>query len=71
MTSDSSPLPISPLRTRMKGIHAVLAVPLMREDKVVGGLVIRRRGALRASRRPSALFRRHRGDTLRGMPYPY
>ncbi len=25
------------------GIHAVLAVPLLREDKVVGGLVIRRR----------------------------
>jgi GAF domain-containing protein len=27
----------------LKGIHAVLAVPLLREDKVVGGLVIRRR----------------------------
>ncbi|HEX4617605.1 MAG TPA: ATP-binding protein, partial [Stellaceae bacterium] len=27
----------------LEGIHAVLAVPLMREDKVVGGLVIRRR----------------------------
>jgi GAF domain-containing protein len=29
----------------LEGIHAVLAVPLMREDKVVGGLVIRRRTA--------------------------
>ena len=27
----------------MHGIHAVLAVPLLREDKVIGGLVIRRR----------------------------
>ena len=27
----------------LDGIHAVLAVPLLREDKVVGGLVIRRR----------------------------
>src|SRR5271157_688477 len=27
----------------LKGIHAVLAVPLLREDEVVGGLVIRRR----------------------------
>ena len=27
----------------LPGIHAVLAVPLLREDKVVGGLVIRRR----------------------------
>ena len=27
----------------LKGIHAVLAVPLLRDDKVVGGLVIRRR----------------------------
>jgi two-component system, NtrC family, sensor kinase len=27
----------------LAGIHAVLAVPLLREDKVVGGLVIRRR----------------------------
>jgi signal transduction histidine kinase len=27
----------------LRGIHAVLAVPLLREDKVVGGLVIRRR----------------------------
>jgi two-component system, NtrC family, sensor kinase len=27
----------------LEGIHAVLAVPLMREDQVVGGLVIRRR----------------------------
>src|SRR5262249_55266526 len=27
----------------LEGIHAVLAVPLLREDKVVGGLVIRRR----------------------------
>jgi two-component system NtrC family sensor kinase len=27
----------------LKGIHAVLAVPLLRGDKVVGGLVIRRR----------------------------
>jgi two-component system NtrC family sensor kinase len=26
----------------LRGIHAVLAVPLLREDKVVGGLVIRR-----------------------------
>ena len=26
-----------------RGIHAVLAVPLLRDDKVVGGLVIRRR----------------------------
>jgi GAF domain-containing protein len=34
----------------LEGIHAVLAVPLLREDKVVGGLVIRRRPA--ASRRP-------------------
>jgi CheY-like chemotaxis protein len=29
----------------LEGIHAVLAVPLLREDKVVGGLVIRRRMA--------------------------
>jgi GAF domain-containing protein len=29
----------------LEGIHAVLAVPLLREDKVVGGLVIRRRTA--------------------------
>jgi signal transduction histidine kinase len=29
----------------LQGIHAVLAVPLLREDKVVGGLVIRRRTA--------------------------
>jgi signal transduction histidine kinase/DNA-binding response OmpR family regulator len=28
---------------QLKGIHVVLAVPLLREDKVVGGLVIRRR----------------------------
>jgi GAF domain-containing protein len=35
----------------LQGIHAVLAVPLLREDKVVGGLVIRRRTA--GSRRPS------------------
>jgi PAS domain S-box-containing protein len=27
----------------LSGIHAVLAVPLLREDKVIGGLVIRRR----------------------------
>ena len=27
------------------GIHALLAVPLLREEKVVGGLVIRRRPA--------------------------
>jgi GAF domain-containing protein len=27
----------------LQGIHAVLAVPLLREDKVIGGLVIRRR----------------------------
>ncbi|MBV9202643.1 MAG: GAF domain-containing protein, partial [Alphaproteobacteria bacterium] len=27
----------------LEGIHALLAVPLLREDKVVGGLVIRRR----------------------------
>jgi two-component system NtrC family sensor kinase len=27
----------------LEGIHAVLAVPLLREEKVVGGLVIRRR----------------------------
>jgi two-component system, NtrC family, sensor kinase len=27
----------------LKGIHAVLAIPLLRDDKVVGGLVIRRR----------------------------
>ena len=27
----------------LEGIHAVLAVPLMREDQVVGGMVIRRR----------------------------
>src|SRR5712691_5677729 len=27
----------------LQGIHAVLAVPLLRDDKVVGGLVIRRR----------------------------
>src|SRR6516162_8285501 len=30
----------------LEGIHAVLAVPLLREDKVVGGLVIRRRTAV-------------------------
>jgi GAF domain-containing protein len=29
----------------LEGIHAVLAVPLLREDKVAGGLVIRRRTA--------------------------
>ena len=29
----------------LEGIHTVLAVPLLREDKVVGGLVIRRRTA--------------------------
>src|SRR6516162_1732053 len=29
----------------LEGIHAVLAVPLLREDKVVGGMVIRRRTA--------------------------
>ena len=29
--------------TLLQGIHAVLAVPLLREDKVVGGMVIRRR----------------------------
>jgi signal transduction histidine kinase len=28
---------------QLRGIHAVLAVPLLREDKVVGGLAIRRR----------------------------
>ena len=27
----------------LPGIHAVLAVPLLREDTVIGGLVIRRR----------------------------
>ena len=38
-------------RTLLQGIHAVLAVPLLREDRVVGGLVIRRRseGAFTAS----------------------
>jgi signal transduction histidine kinase len=30
-------------RELLEGVHAVLAVPLLREDKVVGGLVIRRR----------------------------
>jgi GAF domain-containing protein len=30
-------------RDYLQGIHAVLAVPLLREDNVVGGLVIRRR----------------------------
>jgi len=30
-------------REVLPGIHAVLAVPLLREDKVIGGLVIRRR----------------------------
>jgi two-component system, NtrC family, sensor kinase len=36
--------PSAPHATRtLPGIHAVLAVPLLREDKVVGGLVIRRR----------------------------
>ncbi|MCX7381093.1 MAG: GAF domain-containing protein [Alphaproteobacteria bacterium] len=30
-------------RTLLQGIHAVLAVPLLRENTVVGGLVIRRR----------------------------
>ncbi len=30
-------------RAFLQGIHAVLAVPLLREDRVVGGLVIRRR----------------------------
>jgi signal transduction histidine kinase len=30
-------------RGLLQGIHSVLAVPLLREDKVVGGLVIRRR----------------------------
>src|SRR6516225_10985240 len=35
---------LGPDRERLlEGIHAVLAVPLLREDKVVGGLVIRRR----------------------------
>jgi len=29
----------------LEGIHAVLAVPLLRDDKVIGGLVIRRRTA--------------------------
>jgi two-component system, NtrC family, sensor kinase len=29
--------------TNLPGIHAVLAVPLLRDDKVIGGLVIRRR----------------------------
>jgi two-component system, NtrC family, sensor kinase len=29
----------------LQGIHAVLAVPLLRDDKVIGGLVIRRRTA--------------------------
>ena len=29
----------------LEGIHGILAVPLLREDKVVGGLVIRRRTA--------------------------
>jgi signal transduction histidine kinase len=28
----------------LQGIHAVLAIPLLREGKVIGGLVIRRRG---------------------------
>src|SRR5215472_7807934 len=32
-------------RELLEGIHAVLAVPLLREDKVAGGLVIRRRTA--------------------------
>ena len=32
-------------RDLLAGIHAVLAVPLLREDKVAGGLVIRRRTA--------------------------
>jgi signal transduction histidine kinase len=31
------------VREVLPGIHAVLAVPLLREDKVIGGMVIRRR----------------------------
>jgi signal transduction histidine kinase len=34
---------IADARGLLRGIHAVLAVPLLRDDKVVGGLVIRRR----------------------------
>jgi GAF domain-containing protein len=33
----------SEARELLQGIHAVLAIPLLREDKVIGGLVIRRR----------------------------
>src|SRR6202008_720672 len=37
---------LGPDRERLlEGIHAVLAVPLLREEKVIGGLVIRRRTA--------------------------
>jgi two-component system NtrC family sensor kinase len=37
---------LGPDRERLlEGVHAVLAVPLLREDKVIGGLVIRRRTA--------------------------
>jgi signal transduction histidine kinase/DNA-binding response OmpR family regulator/HPt (histidine-containing phosphotransfer) domain-containing protein len=40
--------PSAPYAARnLPGIHAVLAVPLLRDDKVVGGLVIRRRSEAR------------------------
>ena len=48
MSTTCSRIPHSPAPTAaalLEGIHAVLAVPLLREDKVVGGLVIRRRTA--------------------------
>ena len=44
----------------LPGIHAVLAVPLLREDKVIGGLVIRRR-----TRRRLCTCHRHADADLR------
>ena len=39
----AGPIDVADAGWMLPGIHAVLAVPLLRDDKVVGGLVIRRR----------------------------
>jgi signal transduction histidine kinase/CheY-like chemotaxis protein/putative methionine-R-sulfoxide reductase with GAF domain len=46
-TPDVSLLPEHPVRELLlrEGVHAVLAVPLLRDERVIGGLVIRRRTA--------------------------
>ena len=48
----------------LEGIHAVLAVPLLRGDKVIGGLVIRRRTAGDFAPTISALLQNFAGQSV-------